>query len=40
MGEKAKIVNYDKVWVNGWNNYENPGQRWVLKLVLNKIVDV
>ena len=39
-GGKAKIVNYDQVRVNGWSNYENPGQRWVPKLVLNKIVNV
>ena len=35
----AKFVIYDQVRVNGGNNYEYPGQRWVLKLVPDKPVE-
>ena len=30
----AKFVIYDQARVNGGSNYENTGQRWVLKLMI------
>ena len=40
MRKIAKIVIYDQVRVNGGSNYEYPGQRWVLKLVKYKIMEI
>ena len=33
-GKIAKTVICDQARVNGKSNYEYPGQRWVLKLIL------
>ena len=33
QGKIANIVIYDQARVNGWSNYEYPGQGWILKLV-------
>ena len=40
MGNIAKIVIYDQARVNGGSNYEYPGQRWVLKLVINTTMNM
>ena len=34
QGKIAKFVIYVQARVNGGSNYEYPGQRWVLKLVV------